>query len=103
MEIEALRTMNENLIPNLMLMMEIVALIAGLYAFIGSVIYLTGIALLCYGELRQSSHRRKKVPPNPGEPDRPRRLPVVAPSRSEPGGTLSGSLPRRELSRRGGA
>ena len=99
MDIETLKTIVENGIPNLMLVMEIVALIAGFFASAGLVIYLIGIALLCLGELRESSRRRSRAPLKLPEPDQAYWLPIVVPSRNKPDSKLS----RRELSIKGSA
>ena len=99
MDIETLKTIVENGIPNLMLVMEIVALIAGFFASAGLVIYLIGIALLCLGELRESSRRRSQAPLNRSEPDRGYWPAVVVPNRNKPDSKLS----RRALSIKGSA
>lgn len=99
MDVEILRTMNEIIIPNLMLVMEIVALIASFFACAGLGIYLLGIALLCLEELRQSSRRRSQAPLNRPEPDRGYWPAVVVPNRNKPDSKLS----RRALSIKGSA
>lgn len=58
MEIETLNTMNEALLS--LMIIKVIALITSLFAFVGFVIYLVGIAWFCCKETRSPAPRMMK-------------------------------------------
>jgi hypothetical protein len=76
MGIETLNAMNEGMQASLMMIIEIMALIAVLFAIAGTAIYLAGVAWLCFEE---SGSRRRTGHSQQGATSRSARyLPLVA-------------------------
>jgi predicted lipid-binding transport protein (Tim44 family) len=63
MEIETLKAMSEGIFLELLKMMGIVGLFAGLLAIAGFAVYLAGIARLCWKETRQPALRLQQHEP----------------------------------------
>jgi hypothetical protein len=69
LDIETLIVMNEGIYPDLLTMLEATALIIGIFAIAGFAISLSGIAWLCFEEIRQPPRRQMKPMTEPPEPD----------------------------------
>lgn len=64
-----LNAMSEGMYLNLMMVIQVIVLIAGFAAVAGLIIYLIGIAWLCFSDMRPQAPRRRPVAPKRMEPD----------------------------------
>src|SRR5262249_38812476 len=94
MEIEALKAMNEGMYPSLLMVIEIIALINVIIAIAGFVIYLAGIAWLCFKEIRQPARHQRKPASAPPEPDEYDLSAVLAVLDDSPGDNLTCGVAR---------